>query len=319
MKLAFVKQPWCVAWSWRSTRFESARQMLESFYYKTGCFSLLAHWRGDVWVMEESECRSGDRIMWEDSDPEAARQMWQRTPLTAWADVPWGEYDVVVSAGRIVPLDIIHAHPRVLWVVLEGEHSAFGDKEPGEYDLFWDYTDVDTLPYMVNSNIMRELVQPTNEAAVWLPSRTVRPHGKAQAETAPGELAGLPVKHPGVWDLSRVYQVALDGGIEEPLHFWQRQGGCRYLLNLRDADIGQPIVEAAALGLIVISGPEAYDVVCHPDCRVETMDEGLAVIERLEDDALLRLVMKVYQDDVLWERFWYRPMAKLRQAIKVFA
>ena len=42
MKLAFVKQPWCIAWSWQSTRFETAHKMLNSFYYKASCFSLLA-------------------------------------------------------------------------------------------------------------------------------------------------------------------------------------------------------------------------------------------------------------------------------------
>ena len=316
MRLAFVKQPWCIAWSWQSTRFESARQMLESFYYKTICFSLLTHWRGDVWVVDESECRSGDRVMWEGGDPEAAKEMWQRTPLTAWDAVDWGSYDIVVSAGRIVPVDIIDAHPRTLWVVLEKEHTAFRNKEPGAYDLFWDYTDVNELPYMVNFDIMRELIKPINEAAVWLPSRSVRPHGEAQTETPPVELVGLPVKYPGVWNLGRTYRAALDGGIEAPLDFWKRQGSCRYLLNLRGADIGQPIIEAAALGLIVVSSPEAYSMVCHPDCRVNDMGEALTVIERLELSPTLRQVILDYQDEVLQMIFWRRPLAKLEEAIE---
>ena len=266
--------------------------------------------------MEDSECRSGDRAMWEDSDPEAARDMWQRTPLTAWADVPWGNHDIVISAGRIVPPDIIQAHPRTLWVVLEKEHTAFRNKKPGAYDLFWDYTDVDALPYMVNLDIMRELIKPTNEAAVWLPSRSVRPHGTAQVETPPVEIAGLPVKYPGVWNLSRTYRAALDGGIEAPFEFWKRQGACRYLLNLRDADIGQPIIEAAALGLIVISSPEAYSVVCHPDCRVNNMSGAITVIERLELSPTLRQVILDYQDEVLQMIFWRRPLAKLEKALE---
>ncbi len=317
MRLAFVKQPWCVAWSWRSTRFHTPRQMLESFYYKTGCFSLLAHWQGDVWVMEESECRSGDRAMWEGGDPQAAKQMWARTPLTPWADVPWGEYDVVVSAGRIVPLEVIQANPRTLWCVLEGEHTAFGDKEPGEYDLFWDYSDVDAMPYVVNPDLMRDLARPTNEAGIWLPSRMVRPHGDEQPEPSPVELAGLPVHRPEWWNLGHTYRVALDGDIEPPLDFWKRQGSCRYLLNLRPGgQIGQPIIEAAALGLVVISRPEAYDVVCHPSCRVETADEAMEIVKKLERESVSRGMVKLYQDNVLWDKFWRKPLARLEQAVE---
>ena len=316
MKLAFIKQPWCIAWSWQSTRYESAYQMLDSFYYKTTCFSLLAHWHGDVWMMEDSGCRSDDRALWENSDPETARQMWRRTPLTAWADVPWGDYDIVVSAGRIIPPDIINTHPQTLWVVLEKEHTAFRNKEPGAYDLFWDYTDVDELPYMVNLNIMRELIKSTNEAAVWLPSRSVRPHGMAQVETPPVKLVGLPVKCPRVWNLGRTYRAALDGGIEAPLDFWKRQGSCRYLLNLRDADIGQPIIEAAALGLIVLSCLSAYSMFCHPYCGVNDLGVALPVLERVVLSPTLRQVILDYQDEVLQMIFWRRPLAKLEEAIE---
>jgi hypothetical protein len=315
-RLAFVKQPWCVAWSWKSTCFQSARQMLDSFYYKTGCFSLLVHWRGDVWVMEESECHSNDRTMWEGSDPEAAREMWAHMPLTSWDAVTWSNYDIVVSAGRIVPSDIIQSYPRTLWVVLEGEHTVFRDKEPGEYDLFWDYSNVGALPYMVNLDIMRELIQPTNEAGVWLPSRMVRPCGEAQPETPPVELAGLPAKYPAPWNLGHVYRVALDGDIESPLDFWKRLGACRYLLNLRPGgQIGQPIIEAAALGLVVVSSPEIYDIVCHPDCRIETIDEAEEIIRKLEESPDRRQVVLDYQDRILREVFWQKPLAKLEKAI----
>jgi hypothetical protein len=177
------------------------------------------------------------------------------------------------------------------------------------------------MPYMVNPDIMRELAQPTDEAAVWLPSRMVRPHVSnvsymAKQSQPDVKLDELLYKQPDGWNLGHTYRVALDDAIEPPLEFWKRQGSCRYLENLRSGgQVGQPIVEAAALGLIVISRPEAYDVVCHPRCRVETADEARLVIKELERKPVLRQEVLMFQYNVLWDKFWHRPLAKLVEAI----
>lgn len=302
---------------------------MDSVPYKSGSISLLLAFRGDVWVMEDGPA-SPSRRMWEEADPEATRELYKRTPVTRWDEVPWDDYDIVFSNDPIVPDKIIKAHPGVLWCYRLAEHTASTyEKVSGSYDLACDHTMASpktveqlpqavSMPFTISGELMRNLVHPTNEPAVWLPARSVRPHGSTQVEKPPETLAGLPVKHPGIWNFRQTYRAILDGLVEPPLQHFQNMGSCRYLLNVRPGGaIGQPIIEAAALGLIVISAPEAYDVVAHPYLRVSSVAKGVRMIATLEDNPAGRQEISLYQDRMLREHFWNVPLIGLRKALDI--
>jgi hypothetical protein len=327
MKLAFVKQPWLPVWSWESTRFTTS--MLDTFFYKSTNLSLLLHFGGDIWVVEDGPTFAS-RYAWEGADLEALTEVYRRTPVVAWNDVPWGEYDIVFTQDPIAPRHIIEAHPRALWCYIIPEHSRSGQYGGlYGYDLLWDYTlespdrltrlpQALSLPFMVNADALRGLVKPTNEAAVFVPSRMVRPHGDMYPPLfGREEVAGLPMRHDRIWNLGRTWRAILDGEVETTREHLANVGSCKYLLNVRDADIGQPILEAAALGLVVVSTPEKYATICHPDCWVADLDEAICTIERLERVPGTREHILQHQDEVLREQFWDRPLSLLREALKM--
>jgi len=331
IKLAFIKQPWAPVWTRESTRFTTPGAMLDAFFYKSSNLSLLLHLGGDVWVVGGGPCSTNSRAMWERADPEATAEVYERTPVTRLNDVPWGEYDVILCQDPIVPAHIIEAYPQVLWCYWETEHtsSTYGLDLYG-YDLFWDYTlrspdhvaglpQALSLPFMINANILRDLIRPTHEDAVFVPSRMVRPHGDAYLPLfSKKTVAGLPIRHAQIWNLRRTWRAILDGKVETTREHFANVGSCKYLLNVRPgAYAGQPIIEAAALGLIVVSAPEEYTVVCHPYCRVKNLADGIRTISRLRRAPGVRQEILRYQEETLRERFWDRPIALLREALRI--
>lgn len=331
IKLCFVKQPWAAMWSWwQSTRFATPRAMLDTFCFKSTHLGLLLACKGDVWVMEDSPCLSNSRRMWEEADPDATAEVYQRTSVTKWDSVPWGNYDLVFSDDPIIPPEIIKAYPKVLWCHGIGEHTGGGIwKARGEYDLFWDHTlaspktveglpQAISLPFTINAQIMRELIRPANEPAIFLPMRAVCPHGSLRAEKIPKTLADLPVRHAGVWNLRQTYRAILNGVAKSSMQRFRNLGSCRYLLNVRPGgEIGQPIIEAAALGLIVVSTQELYSTVVHPFCQTHSVDDGIRMIRQLEASPSTRRRILEYQGRVLQRQFWDEPLTNLRRALDI--
>ena len=331
LRLAFIKQPWTPIWTRESTRFTAPDAMLDAHFYKSCNLSLLLHFGGDAWVVgDEAPCPTHSRAMWEEADTEALAEVYEQTATTKLDDIPWGEYDIVLAQDLVIPKRIIEANPCTLWCRWEAIHasSTFG-KDLHGYDLFWDFTlespreltrlpQMLSLPFMVNADILRGMVRPTHEDAVFVPSRAVRPHGDVYPLLfGKATVAGLPMRHDRIWNLRRTWRAILDGRVETTREHFANVGSCKYLLNIRDADIGQPIIEAAALGLIVVSAPEKYAVVCHPYCRVADLAEGIHTISRLQQAPSVQQEILQYQDTVLEELFWNRPLSLLGEALEM--
>lgn len=329
MRVAFVKQPWCIAWSWESTYYTTQRALLNSFYYKTMMFSLMCKFKADVFVLPENILTRAlhSYKMWRESDPEALDEINAKTKTVSWTEVPWNYYDVVFSAGRIVPEPIIRAHPDTLWIVEDPEHSAadFGGTDAGVYDLAWDYTRPSPTPYLMDHRRLRAIngMAPPDKGAIWLPSRHVRPH-VGGGEVNPNEhvqpileLAGLPVYHPEIWNLGRTYRAILDGYVEAPVKLWKRLASCRYIIDVKTGTIGQPALEAAGIGAIVITSPDmAYNVIAHETCLVNTFEEALDVVRLLEAFPEKRKRILEYQDHILDTIFWRNPLDVLNKAVE---
>jgi hypothetical protein len=298
--------------------------MLDSFYYKSGLFSLLALLGGDVLVMEDNQemLACGDYAMWYAGGPGACEEMSNRTEQTPWRLVNWDNYDVVVSAGKIVPKNIIDGFPNVLWMVAGVEYTAYDYKpsQPAPYDCYWDYTSIEDFPYMVDSILLRSMITAKDEKdGIWLPSRAVRPHcpGAGVSATISDQpiiqLAGLPVFHPNVWNLGRTYQAILQGLVQPPREIWENMSRCRYMLNIDTGALGQPLLEAAALGLIVISTKTHYEKMVAPACRVKNFEQALDTVAMLERSPEKRAEILNYQAVMLGRYFWTYPLIRLKK------
>lgn len=329
LEIAFVKQPWVVAWSRETTYFTTPRAMLNSFDYKTPMFSLMCAAKADVIVLPENSQtrRLHSWRMWRDSDPEALQELNDRTRTDSWYEVPWHKYDVIFSAGRIIPEPIIRAYPDILWVTLDPEHSAQDFDAPlaTGYDLQWDYTTYPTV-YMIDALRLRAingLVPMGGKGAVWLPSRHVRPNMQGQGLNFSDRqqpliyLADLPVYHPEIWNLSRTYRAILDGCVERPALLWRRLAHCRYMIDVGNETVGQPALEAAGIGVIVITTKDMpYSTLANDYCLVSSFEEAVEAVRLLEDAPRERRAILRKQDRVLETVFWDAPMETLTDALE---
>lgn len=86
--------------------------------------------------------------------------------------------------------------------------------------------------------------------------------------------------------------------------------------------MGQALIEAAALGLIVVAPwRSAYSpLLCHQLCLTAPSDppeDGVRRIRRIEKDPGWQAEILAHQDRVLQELFWKRPLEILDRALKM--
>lgn len=335
MKVAFIKQGISTGMAgWESIRYPGPEALLRSFTLKTNIFSLLCEFQGDVWVVEGEKVFPHSFVETSRKyNPEYVPTVLRGHKGVPWAAVPWKEYDVVISLLPIIPDKIMARHSHILWCYYALAHTSKLFRKSlgapyGAYDLFLDHalylpSELKCLPqsvgfpYTVNPDITQELIHPTNAPAVFLDSRLM-PKYQANPRWF-HKKCSLPIKH-SLWRPTA--KRLMKGHIESPPDFLKRVGNCKYLLLARkDGYIGQGILEAAALGLIVVSGPGRYaSLVCHPRCLVSAADDtrsGLAVIEDVEKDIVLQREILEYQEKVLRERFWREPLAILSEGVRL--
>lgn len=344
MKICVVKQPYVAALTWQSHKFTSGRELLGKCFFRASNISLLIAFEGDVWVVEDSKFRSGGYDAWA-QDEAAMQRFYEHSTAVSWDSVPWKDYDVVISVDAIIPDDIIKAYPGTLWCYHECEHATWSFVQSkqapiGAYDLFHDYTlesplelgglpQAISFPHIVRADILCDIIRPTNEPSVFLSGRMVRPHtsGPNLFATPPAthvidryqKQTGLPIKYPSVWDYGKTAAMIALSLITPAAAFLRQLGSCKYLLHVpaHPRDVGQILIEAAALGLIVISsGHEAYSLICHPFCWVSPGDvEGaLLKIEFIEKSQYLQVAILAYQKQWLQYHFWDQPISLLRRA-----
>lgn len=347
MKICIVKQPYVATLTWESTRFTTGRDLLNRCFFRASYLSLLIGLEGDIWVVEDGEFRSGSYDQWA-RDKAAMETLYAKSTAVPMESVPWGDYDVVISGDAIIPDSIIKEHPRTLWCYFPCEHTTWdfveSKKAPiGVYDLFLDFTlssswGVQTLPqtvsfpHTIHSDIMCELIKPINAPFVFLSGRMVRPHTGGQNLFASPpknhiiesyqKKSGLPIKYPMPFNYGKTAALIALNLIPPSEQFLAGLGSCKYLLHVPTSprDVGQILIEAAALNLIVISGShEAYSIVCHPSCVVKPGDveAGLRKIAEIESDELLQNHILAEQRAKLQFHFWDEPLFILEEALEM--
>ena len=158
LRIAFVRQDvftdlYCC------DRELTAEEIVRQSTCRTGPAGLLVDLKADYWIVKEDpalECSvwaekiAGDK----DPDPEKYREQKQRIPHDGkWGhsqpfsyyavsvdEVPWNDYDIVISLDISVPYRIIEKARRPLWVYMPGDPGVPTAKKslkrpPGNYDI----------------------------------------------------------------------------------------------------------------------------------------------------------------------------------------
>ncbi|MHC4790384.1 MAG: FkbM family methyltransferase [Planctomycetota bacterium] len=339
MKICIVKQPYVTEYTWQSVRFTSACDLMDKFILRSQNFCLVAGLKADIWVVDEGPIISDTYKHLKQNHPRGIEALYSSHKTVTWSDIPWSEYDIVISADQIIPDDIIRKYPATLWCYFEQEHTlpsfARSAKKPdGAYDLFLNHHLSSSIqlerlpqsiafPYTANHDIMTKLLTPTNEPKVFLDSHMIRgnPDNIGQIVADYEKKCGLPVKYPQPWDFANSYECVGKKLTKKTSEHLKDIARCKYFLLVRKAGIGQGAVEAASLGLIVISDSnEIYSqLLCHPACFVLPMnyDQALQKVRSIEADPALQKEILEHQKTALQKYFWNRPIGLLKRALEL--
>jgi len=325
MKAAFIKQGFSSTFAtWESHRYSRAEELLGAFRFKSKMFSILVEWQADIWVVSGGEKVDGT------FSSNFSREIVKKHKTVPLDKVPWDKYDVVISVLPFIPDKIIKVHLGILWCYLSIGHVSKLHRQSlgkvwGAYDLFLNHASVGgklkrlpssvPFPFPTNHKLLRELIKPVNEAAVFLDTRLTK------KESLPwfGKRCNLPIRcSPEPASSGRKI---LSGEFSKTEDYLTTLGSCKYILLSRKPNfIGQAALEAAALGLIVVSGPGVYpSVLCHPRCLTAPNNprQGLNVIKQIEKNTELQSKILAHQDAVLSLRFWKEPLATLHKALEM--
>ena len=346
MKGCIVKHSYYANFTWKPKRYSGALDMLRAFPFRSQNISLVAELKADIWPIEgmNQDYRAGR------DDPNGVAAMYGVHKTAKWDDVPWEEYDIVISCEPIVPIKIIQKHPDILWVYNEPSHrcgrasraAGPGGSPVGGYDLFWDdycrapekLTKIPQsvgFPYFMNYELMRRLIKVDQKETVWIDSRHVVYESldvRKEMVREFSQICDLPVCHApieGVWHKGKVSDRTLlaQGKMLTAIDYLSLVGQSKYYLVWRDKAVqGQAILEAGGLGLIVIANKSGiyHKMLCHPKCLIPDGGPpriGLRLVKEIEEDKILQQEILAYQDLMLEARFWSRPMAILRDALKM--
>lgn len=330
MKLCFAKQPYCVEYTWQSTRWPGPRALLDAYVFRTQNISLAVRFKADTWVLDgRNRIEGGWLQTLEDLVPDDVDALYDTHTATPAEDVPWGEYDVVITTDPVVPETIVRAYPKTLWCYYECAHNSQSagrsrGAPQGGYDLYLDHymragpTEIVKLPqaiqfpYTANASALRGLVEcPTGRTGILLDSKVAE---------GPLRESGLPVVRSKKIDMRFFHRTIARRETTAPADWLRLMVQCKYYALVRGPHIiGQAAIEAAAMGLIVFGDGTYPRMLCHPSCMIVT-GTGVDVagrIRRVEGDPVLQHEILEYQTEKLAALFWNGPVAILEQALEM--
>lgn len=346
---AFVKLACDANLPWESIRYSNPDALMDAFVFRSLGFCLAVELEADFWVVKWRGEEANIRPSALRADPTGIKRMVRaHKNVVDWHEIPWGEYDMVISIGPVVPRKIIKQHPDILWVYRETSircgraRRAVTVGPYGGYDLYMDAmlrcsSKLKSLPqsvgtpYTQSPTILRGVIQPTHKPAVFVSSRIIPLEiRKREAMIADwSSVCGLPIRYPPI-----------KGRTTQPVRFFteltaakvprQRQyldilGSCKYQIVRESGNsklLGDAVIEAAALGLIVISQDDGIysQMVCHPKCLVpkgRLPRKNLRLIQKIERDLGLQKEIIEYQDKAIRKKFWEKPLETMHRALEL--
>lgn len=345
MKACLVKHPYYMNWGWNSFQYSDPEQVWDAFNFKSHNMSFIIGLKADMWVIEgqiKDPAFAIDRI-----DPKGLAELVAAHERVPWSAVPWEDYDVVITIDPIISKKLAEKYSNILWIYNEPSHRSGRSQEAVRggpekpYDLYWDHylrpsrklkglPQSIGLPYFTSPDIMRDLVKPTNEPAVFLDSRHVFEIPRRERHAMAHDyrnMCGLQVRHAPLdgkisRSFSRIYYLSRNRMLN-CRKYLTHLGSCKYKLIWRKkAILGQGVLEAAALGLIAIGNSNGiyHKLICHPTCLIPPggpARRGLRLIQKIEKDPDWQKEILAHQDRVLWERFWHGPLELLGRALEI--
>lgn len=237
-------------------------------------------------------------------------------------EVDWGQYDIVISLNVSLPTRTVHRYPNTLFAYMIGEANMATDRARFGYDVTLNQmargrvtsdmrqsSEID-FPYtFLKGDALQRLLATrypqTVRKGVFMEinSTTERPVTKVPPSFQPLVDKGYPV-------------ILHQQQIEENLKAVFRS---KYFLKMGGRPIrGNSVAEAISLGSLALMN---RDEVIHgeliiDECNVKSMDEAVALIDRLEQhpEEYERLQRK--QQQALTDLFFDKPMASLRNCLE---
>lgn len=234
-------------------------------------------------------------------------------------EVDWGKYDAVISINVSLPTSVVRQYPNTLFAYMIGEANmatgkarygyditlnqmARGYKEPKGSVVDFPYTFVgaDTLERLMQQHLGR--LSRRQGVFMEINSTTERPVTKVPAHFMPLQQAGFDI-------------VLHKQRIADNL---QSIFDAKYFVKMGGRSIrGNSVAEAVSLGALAIMNKD--EVIHHEliidECDVKTMDELVALVERLEKDEALYRQLLAKQRAVLQAYFFDAPIAALAYCV----
>lgn len=336
MKVCFVKEPYVTELTWRSRRF--ANDVLSDFLFRSQNWGLVHAAEADIWVIEPGARASDIHTFLHVHQRDAIDALYERHEWVQRSDVPWGEYDVVITLDSIAEPALTGAFPRTLWCYFEQEHTlpSYGRSLQAPrtgYDLFLDHALAAprqfaavpapvAFPYCATRAAFARFAHIEKEPAAYLDSHLIRGQDVVALRRRLSAEFGVDVRSADPWDFAASFREVGSGRTSSPGDYLARLAACRYfVLNRGGArSIGQASIEAAALDVIVLADEaQTYGrELCHPETTVVAHDSQsvAAVIRRLEEDADFRAAVLNHQRARLDDFFVRRSLEVLETAVE---
>jgi len=326
MRTCFVKSAHITPLSWESLRYPGPKKLLDSLPFGALDFSLMVKLEADTWVISDASRKI-------DLGLRAKMERLHRN-IVPISEIPWDDYDCVISYDPIICKDVIKCHPHILWCYREmsvnrkrAEEALKKNRPYGGYDLYLEerlharrqlkrIPQAIAFPYAHDSDMMRELIVPRNEPAVFIEPRNIpqreRDRVKMRAEFS--NICGLPIRHAPFPDFDTVLPKFIPALVSDSrkkilrtTDYLNLVGSCKYYLSWRKRlVVGQALIEAAVLGLIIVAPDRSLysGLLCHPRCVTHAgQPPDLRLIKKIEKNPDRQAEILAHQDKALRSLF----------------
>lgn len=339
MKVCILKQPYVTEFTWSSHRWSNVQELLDKYILRSQNFGLVCETQADIWVVGDGGYVSDTYASLKKNAPEAVDALYRSHSAVKWANVPWDEYGVIISLDSIVPYSIILQYPEILWCYYEQEHVKDSFRKSaespfGKYDLFLNHALSSSnapisclprsvnFPYLCSRDAFNKVVAAEKHDRVYLDSHCIR--GIPDLGFFRKQLArklGVEIDYCKPWDFDNSYLSVANKIPSSTREYLNQLASCKYfLLNRGGQSIGQSAIEAAALGVIVLSdrGQMYSHYICHPETWVRPRDYDLAarVIKKIQKNPDLQHEIIEYQFEKVQDFFLDRPLRVLKGCLE---
>lgn len=313
----------------------AAREAVFSTLQRMGPAALLVDLAADFWLVHEDpapECQ-----VWEESVgshvgtdlakfraeqnqvPHGGRRGHHRTPAqdaVQVGEVPWNQYDVVVSVDVAVPERILKAHPGILWVTLPADPGTPTAKAGWEKPPFsWDVN----LTHLHRRFPVRPgLGSRTVECPYSLQSPFTWTEVFGSVEKSPRSGCFLETQTHAALDPYGMRELTTLGPVGRPLgslpDVARALRESRYYVQMTGGPLtGNGQIEAIFAGCLAVGNPASYvqRSLFLPGLEVTTRPLLLALLRRLEADPARREALRGAQQAVAEYLCFRRPLHRL--------